>query len=77
MPPSVINCEPSSLKIISAVKQLYSKPFNDMLETFTNPYGSLGASMIIMEKIKKYDFETTTKKKFFDIKLKQMTEEQI
>ena len=77
MPPSVINCEPSTLKIISAIKQLYSKPFKDMLETFTNPYGSLGASIIIMEKMKKYDFGTNTKKKFFDIKLKQMTEEKI
>jgi len=67
IPPSVINCKPQSTEITAAIFKLYSAEFKDVLQNFTNPYESIGASQIILEKLKSLDIGIGTKKKFFEI----------
>ena len=76
-PPSVINCKPLSSEITAAIHKLYSTQFKDLLQSFTNPYESIGASQIILEELKSLDFGIDIKKKFFDIEFSRMTGEKI
>ncbi|MDI6688679.1 MAG: UDP-N-acetylglucosamine 2-epimerase, partial [Desulfobacterales bacterium] len=46
---SVINCEPTKEAILTAIRKLYSKEFQNKLKNVKNPYGEGGAT----EKIKK------------------------
>ena len=63
---SVINCAPKKADILSAIQRLYEKDFQDRLNQVANPYGEGGASMRIVETIKKVRLDGLQKKHFFD-----------
>ena len=46
---SVINCDPTSPSILSAIEKLYTPEFQHSLQHTENPYGSGGASDAIVE----------------------------
>ncbi len=64
---SVIDCVPKQQAIKSAINQLYSKNFRQNLKVVSNPYGSGGASELIVETIKKISLDDIVKKRFFDL----------
>ena len=67
MAKSVINSKSDRESIADAFEILYSKAFQEVLKTSTNPYGDGCASLKIVEEIKKIDLENILKKSFFDI----------
>ncbi len=64
---SVINCLPSRLEIIDAMKKLYSFEFQSSLREVKNPYGEGGASEKILEVLKNISFDHLIQKSFFDL----------
>lgn len=64
---SVINCEPSEVQIKSAIERLYSPEFKLNLEKSSNPYGAGGASLKIVEVLKKVSLDGIIKKPFYDL----------
>lgn len=69
---SVIDCAPGRSEILKAIGKLYSRSFQDSLETVENPYGKGGASRKIVEFIKNLDFPIQTKKYFYDLGTKNI-----
>ena len=67
--PSVIHCPPDFNSINSAIHALYDPSFRGSLCTTVNPYGDGGASLKIVEVLKKYSLENIKKKSFFDIEI--------
>ena len=67
MAKSVINCKSDRESIVDAFEKLYSKAFQEVLKTSTNPYGDGCASLKIVEEIKKVDLENILKKSFYDL----------
>ena len=65
---SVLDCEPNKESILSAIKKLYSKEFQNKLKDVKNPYGESGAIEKIKKILKDVDFTDILKKKFYDIK---------
>jgi GDP/UDP-N,N'-diacetylbacillosamine 2-epimerase (hydrolysing) len=64
---SVIDCEPVCSSIIGAIKKLYSAEFQANLTNVQNPYGSGGASEMIVNTLKHYDLPSLVKKRFHDL----------
>jgi GDP/UDP-N,N'-diacetylbacillosamine 2-epimerase (hydrolysing) len=64
---SVINCEPTKVSIISALKKLYSPDFQNSLQQVLNPYGQGGASDRVISIIKSISLDGVLKKRFFDL----------
>ena len=64
---SVIDCEPTKETILSAIRKLYSKEFQDKLENVKNPYGEGGAAEKIKKVLKEVDLTNILKKQFYDI----------
>lgn len=64
---SVIDCEPICSSITSAIEKLYSVEFQENLVSVQNPYGSGGASQIIVDTLKHYDLSSLVKKRFYDL----------
>ena len=64
---SVIDCEPKKTSISNAIRTLYSPEFQNKLTTVKNPYGSGGASELILKKLESYDEVNLLKKKFYDL----------
>ena len=73
---SVINCEPKQASIADAIKNIYSADFSAKLKKFDNPYGSPGASVKIVDILKRQDLKDILRKRFYDDPLrtiKQLT----
>ena len=64
---SVINSKLSKYDILKSINILYSKSFQNKLRTTTNPYGNGGASMKILNILKKIKLKNILIKKFYDI----------
>jgi GDP/UDP-N,N'-diacetylbacillosamine 2-epimerase (hydrolysing) len=64
---SVIDCNPEYSEILSAINLLYSKDFQEELNSVTNPYGEAGASEKIVKVIKDLDLQNLLKKRFVNI----------
>ena len=64
---SVIDCEPTKVSILSAIKKLYSKEFKSLLKEVKNPLGEGGATQKIKEVLKEKDLTDILKKEFYDL----------
>jgi GDP/UDP-N,N'-diacetylbacillosamine 2-epimerase (hydrolysing) len=65
---SVIDCEPNKESILTAIRKLYSKEFQNKLKDVKNPYGEGGATEKIKKILKEVDLTDILKKQFYDIK---------
>ena len=66
---SVINCRPDRQDILNAIEALYSIEFSQQLLSFSNPYGNVGASLEILNKIKRFNVKTPLSKVFYNLEL--------
>jgi GDP/UDP-N,N'-diacetylbacillosamine 2-epimerase (hydrolysing) len=66
---SVIDCEPAKESILTAIRKLYSKEFQDKLEDVKNPYGEGSATEKIKKILKDVDLSDILKKRFYDIRI--------
>ena len=64
---SVIHCEPICEQITQALSTLYSPEFQANLTQGVNPYGTGGASQLIVEVLAKHPLDKLVKKKFHDL----------
>lgn len=64
---SVIHCEPICEQITQALSTLYSPEFQANLTQVVNPYGTGGASQLIVEVLAKHPLDKLVKKKFHDL----------
>ena len=60
---SVIDCEPERMAIRAALNDLFSYEFQAQLPYTVNPYGSGGASDLIVQTLEKMAFDNLLKKK--------------
>ncbi|BAP60494.1 UDP-N-acetylglucosamine 2-epimerase [Methanococcus maripaludis KA1] len=67
---SIINCEPSDDKILTAIKKAFSLEFKESLKDLRNPYGEGNTSEDILDILKEFllNNKFNSKKKFYDIK---------
>ena len=65
---SIIDCQPSKDSIRDALQLLYSKDFENMLKTVTNPYGKGDAAKKIIDIIKSISLKGILKKEFYDVR---------
>ena len=63
---SVIDCEPAKKSILTAIRKLYSKEFQDKFKNVKNPYGEGGAAEKIKKILKEVDLTDILKKEFYD-----------
>ena len=66
---SVINCGPDRQEILNAIETLYSIGFSQQLLSISNPYGHVGASLKILNKIKNFSVKTNLSKAFYNLEL--------
>jgi len=66
---SVINCEPTSRSIATALELLYSTDFQVSLHKVTNPYGEGGASEKVVSILKNPAITGIVKKSFYDLSI--------
>ena len=66
---SVINCGPDRQEILNAIETLYSIGFSQQLLSISNPYGHVGASLEILNKIKDFSVKTNLSKAFYNLEL--------
>ena len=66
---SVINCGPDRQEILNAIETLYSIGFSQQLLSISNPYGHVGASFKILNKIKDFSVKTNLSKAFYNLEL--------
>ena len=64
---SVIDCQPETLSIRSAIQMLYSEKFQNDLLHVKNPYGKGGVPQKIVAVLGEFPLEGIIKKSFFDI----------
>jgi GDP/UDP-N,N'-diacetylbacillosamine 2-epimerase (hydrolysing) len=64
---SVIDCSPDRRAIKSALERLYSRDFQTVLRTVTNPYGDGGASEKVVNVLKDISLDDLLKKRFYDL----------
>lgn len=64
---SVIDCEPKEKEITESISKAYHKKFEDICKNVINPYGTGGASELIVHKIEETDLSNLLKKKFYDL----------
>ncbi len=64
---SVINCEPTSTGIESALRKLYSTDFQVTLPQVVNPYGEGGAASKVIDTLKRCALNGIVKKSFHDL----------
>ena len=66
---SVINCGLDRQEILNAIETLYSIGFSQQLLSISNPYGHVGASFKILNKIKDFSVKTNLSKAFYNLEL--------
>jgi len=64
---SVINCEPTSSSLESALRKLYSTNFQETLPQVVNPYGEGGAASKVIDTLKRCSLNGIAKKSFHDL----------
>ena len=64
---SVIDCESNKESILTAIRKLYSKEFQEKLKDVENPYGEGGATEKIKKIIKEIELVDILKKSFYDL----------
>lgn len=64
---SVIQCEPIKNNISKAIEQGFDEEFKALCKETKNPYGSGGASDLIVKQIEQIDINSKLKKKFYDL----------
>ena len=64
---TVIDCEPKENEIFESIVKAYQKKFEVICKNVINPYGSGGASELIVHKIEETDLSNLLKKKFYDL----------
>ena len=64
---SVIDCNSDKELILTAIRKLYSKKFQEKLKDANNPYGEGGSSGKIKKIIKEIDLTDILKKSFYDL----------
>lgn len=64
---SVIQCEPNTASISNALEKMYSKSFQESLQTVINPYGSGGATAQTLATLETISLDGIIKKKFYDL----------
>jgi GDP/UDP-N,N'-diacetylbacillosamine 2-epimerase (hydrolysing) len=64
---SVINCAPNKKDILESLSILYSYEFQRSLVSSASPYGERGATVRILEILKKIDLSFVVKKSFYDL----------
>lgn len=64
---SIIDCDPNRLSIGNAIATLYSDEFQSQLNEVSNPYGSGGASNMIVRILEEQNFDRLLKKNFYDV----------
>ena len=64
---SVIDCEPTEKEISEAIAKAISRKFQESCKHTVNPYGTGGASELIVHKIEETDFKNLLKKQFYDL----------
>ena len=64
---SVIDCQPESAAIASAIERLYSSEFRQKLKAVQNPYGNGGASVSISKLLATIELDGILKKEFYDL----------
>ena len=67
---SVIDCSPDEKSIDDALERLYSLDFQQILPKASNPYGNGGATLKIIEVIRKVPLETLLKKQFYNLEVR-------
>ena len=66
---SVIDCKPISNEIQKAIAEVYTEKFKSKIQDTKNPYGNGGASLKIIQSLKKIEFGSLKLKPFHDIKV--------
>ena len=64
---SVINCDPTQESISRALTRLYSADFQKSLAKIVNPYGEGGASVKVVNTLRRYPLGNIVKKPFYDL----------
>ena len=64
---SVINCEAEEKSISSAIANIYTKRFRNVLKKTSNPYGPGGASDKILNILRELETNNIVKKSFYDL----------
>jgi len=64
---SVINCKPLKDDIRGAIRKLYSKEFQSLLNNIVNPYGDGRTARRIKNILKDYNIDSILKKRFYDL----------
>lgn len=71
---SVINCAPTRDSIAFALNKLYSKEYQDSLNSLVNPYSESGASEKVVKILKSVEFEHAVNKVFYDLPIDSSVE---
>lgn len=66
---NVIDCRPIKNEIVGAIKQAFSKDFQDLLINVVNPYEKKGTAKMIRKVLETYNLNNLIKKRFFSINL--------
>jgi len=64
---SVISCPPKKESISQSLGKLYSKDFQNIVNSTKNPYGYGGASEAVLDIIKNFNLDNIVKKTFYDL----------
>jgi len=65
---SIIDCKIKKKKILDSLKIVYSDKFQKQIKNSKNPYGTIGASVKIVNILKKISSKNILIKKFYDIR---------
>ena len=65
---SIIDCKIKKKKILDSLKIVYSDKFQNQIKDSKNPYGTIGASVKIVNILKKISLKNILIKKFYDIR---------
>ena len=65
---SIIDCSIKKKNILNSLKIIYSDKFKNQIKNSKNPYGPFGASIKIVNILKKINLKNILIKKFYDIK---------
>lgn len=64
---SIINCDPTTDKIVNALNVLFSQDFQAGIKNIINPYGDGNTVKKIMDVMRRYSLQDILKKKFYDL----------
>tara|TARA_Y200000002_G_C22229818_1_gene475105 strand:- start:187 stop:507 length:321 start_codon:yes stop_codon:yes gene_type:complete len=70
MAKSIINTKSDSKMITKSICKLYSEKFQNDLKKTTNPYEGLETVNNIISKLKETNYESLSRKRFFDVEFK-------